>query len=369
MLYGVMLLFPIKAPAVSILNTIDIEDSQPYRILKGYSTNEYWIVDDVDGLIRLFETAPNVWVNTQYSFDGIFDAAGPDANGYLYCTFMNSSGPGVYVIDCTTTPPIIVHTIMFNSTYYMCNSIISPDESKLYVTGTTWWDMTGASTGHPDTGLLWEIDLTSPSYPILDQCTIAALPDALLYVTSSTEYVPDKIFIHCNQQIIYPNGSKAIIDVIDLNPNGLHRSAQIDCPFLPETSYCDLIKWSDQDPLIALCSAMTDYSQYLSGNTDAVIIINSETNQTVNQYNIFDGQGAKWGVSHMVISSICPDEVYASLCGYGNPKIGVLDYYTGALLSSIELDPGLGSRFIYEIPDGRLIVTTQAHKILIIDPT
>ena len=84
--------------------------------------------------------------------------------------------------------------------------------------------------------------------------------------------------------------------------------------------------------------------------------------------------GIGWGIISVTPSTVYPGLAYTAPAQWDpstNANIGIIQKATGQLVRMIDTDDeAFSPQFIYEIPDGRLIVTGgESHKILIIDPT
>ena len=133
----------------------------------------------------------------------------------------------------------------------------------------------------------------------------------------------------------------------------------------------DLCKWSDTEPLIALCNKQIDKDPEGPEYGHSLTIINTDTNTAVQQFTILDESGNMRGIEHALVSHVHPGIAYLSL-GFGGPtaSIAVIDYSTGSVIQYIKSGLVFMPYFIHELPDGRLIVTGgESGKILIIDPT
>jgi len=98
-------------------------------------------------------------------------------------------------------------------------------------------------------------------------------------------------------------------------------------------------------------------------------IINTELAEVVDRLTI-DYGGRIVGVRHACVSSIDPCVVYVNPDLAYVPDLLAIDHDSGDVLWTIPLVEDFKPEFIYEIPDGRLIVTGgTSGKILIIDPS
>jgi hypothetical protein len=355
----------------SVVQTIDVAGARPERILPGVSGSDFWIVNTGYGLLHLYEPRPDVWDCTELPIGPVYDACGPDAGGLIYCSFFSSSIPagGFYVFDCAGGS--VQQTVLLCSDCPIKGVALSSDESRLYVLGRGWprlgqsgdW---GESDAHPDSGIVWEIDITSPDYDVLDQGITAALPTTIHYVESVTG--PDKLFIFCSEIFSLAKPRSCRVDVISLVP-GLPREAQILSPFQDYFYLNDLVEWSDEDPLIALCNSFIysepEHPEYMDG----LWIINTETDSVVETIPVVTS-GSDWrGARHALVSEVHPGWVYVTPGSWAADQVRIIDHDTGAYINRIDLADYCIPEFMYELPDGRLIVTAGlAERILIIDP-
>jgi hypothetical protein len=360
------------ALASTVLSEVLIQGYQPYRILPGTYANEYWVVLYAKGLALLTEGPPDNWTSTIYLIDNLYDAVGPDVNGRLFCSFYGSNtGSGVKVFDCYSRS--VIQTISLGSDYPLTCLTLSPDGTKLYVLGMNWprvgtWTGGWVETpGHPDQGLIWEID--TATYAVNPETAmVGTLPETVCYAEGAES---DKLFVYVVEHQHSDAGRTAWTDVIDV-VRGFPRVTRISSGFQPDHPYCnDLIKWSDTEPLIALCNKDLDYKPAYPEYSQGLWIINTETNSVVQRMTICDSEGNKCGVDHAFVSRTQPGIVYLAL-GFGgtHSEIAVVDYYTGAPIRWIRSGRPFWPEFIYEISDDRLIVTGgETERILIIDPT
>lgn len=353
-----------------VLATIDTPGRCPYRILDDPQSGAYWILLRWGGLSLLAEDENGDWSSTEFIIEPVYDAAGPDAQGRMYLSFADYGTSGVYVFDCASKT--IEHTIVLGTDYLMRGLALSTDETRLYVLGWDWPRVGQWHSGYPesashrDSGLLWEIDTST--FQVLRQGVVSALPktiycadnDVLLVYSNEVHWLFD----------IMPQSKAAMIDVVVTEPT-LERVAQIQTIFSDSDYNCDFIDWSDQEPLVTMFASSLDWNQednyeYMS----AIWIINTETNEVVETMKVFDERDVERYVNHGVLSDVHPGRLYVTVAG-GPQGEGVyaIDKDTGEVIDRIFTGYGVRPEFVYEIPDGRLIVTCPHNeKILIIDP-
>ena len=115
---------------------------------------------------------------------------------------------------------------------------------------------------------------------------------------------------------------------------------------------------------VSVDSSMDD-PNYMAG----LWIIDTSIAQVINRLTI-NYNGRDLGVLHACVSQVSPCDAYIAPAIDQFEKILVIDYFTGAVTSTIPLPSGCTAEFVYEMPDGNLIVTTgKTGNILIIDPT
>jgi hypothetical protein len=229
-----------------------------------------------------------------------------------------------------------------------------------------FWDGWAASASHRDSGLLWEIDTST--YQVLREGVVSALPktiycadnDVLLVYSNEVHWLFD----------IMPQSKAAMIDLVGTEPT-LERVAQIQTIFSDSDYNCDFIDWSDEQPLVAMFASSLDWSQeddyeYMS----AIWIINTETNEVVQTLKVFDERPVEVYINHGVLSDVHAGRVYVTTHpGPLGEGVYAIDKDTGATINRIFTGYGVCPEFVYEIPDGRLIVTCPRNEeILIIDP-
>ncbi len=362
--------FPNHAQSAEILSEILTQDSKPYRILQGSASNEFWVVDERAGLILLVENPPGSWTQEPFAVGHVADAVGPDSDGLLYCSsFVTGLGSVVQVFD--TASRQITNTLFLGQDYILTGLALSTDQDKLYVLG---WDWPRAGQfggwveipGHPDEGLIWEID-TATLAVSPDVAMVGSMPQTIYYAEGD-DY--DKLYLYTGEHGPLGGWLAGWVDVIGLI-RGFPRVARISTSSVSDYPYVnDLIKWSDTDPFMVICNRcvdrLTGYPEYSQG----IWIVNTDTDSVVQRFTILDSDGHVRGVKHACVSQVHPGTAYLSL-GFGGPaaEIAVIDCSTGQVIDSIRADRVFTPEFIYELPDGRLIVTGgRTSNILIIDP-
>ena len=360
------------AGASTILQTVDIPGSYVFRILGGSQPDEYWIVDVASGLRLLYQDALGHWACSAPYGNHLQDATGPDSQGRIYCTdYSASTGSYIWVFDCNQRS--VISTIYLGPDYPLRGLCLSPDESSLFVLGYNWprigqhYSGFIASAGHPDAGIVWQIDTATGT--IVDQGVCDALPETIF--CASSEEGPDRLFISTQTTAASDQSAESSINVLSVE-RGLPRLSRIWALASLMPYRLDFLKWSTTDSYIAAISGADD-SDPLPGNQYAIIIIDSSTGSVVNRLS-YSWNGHIQGINHAFLSQVDPSKLYASInlispTGHSSIPIAVLDHDTGALLDTIPVGD-VDAQFIYEMPDGKLIVTTgKDGKILIIDPT
>ncbi|MCX6644973.1 MAG: hypothetical protein NTY09_01230 [bacterium] len=306
-----LLTLPLHAYTIT---EIQVPGHNVNRILEYSPSNTYWIVSYPFGLICLSEVSEDSWEYIEYPTSYIYDAAGPDSSGMLYLTYKKVGETGIYVFNCSTRS--IVSSIILGTDYGLRGLCLSNDESRLYVLGWDWprigeYGGSGETTVHRNSGLLWEIDTTT--LEVLDQCAVSALPETIYYTDNGNLLIDNKEEHYCFE--INSDCEEAMIDVITTELR-LSRIAQIpaiyeNCQFLR-----DIIRWSDEEPLVALINADLDYNRLDDDRyDDAIWIINTDTNEVVDSIEVLYEGTAEYGIylSHAIVSSYYYDTVYGSI--------------------------------------------------------
>ena len=368
-----ILIYQIRADAGTVLYIIDTNQENLCRILDGLSPNDVWIVEPGIGLGNLIEVQPDVWEYNEYVTNSGQDACGPDSNGYIYMSTysIDYPGGGFQIFDCDSK--IIIDTILLCQDFPVHGLTISNDETKLYVTGRSWprfgeGGSFGQGFNHPDTGIVWEVDLTSQSYDVLTLGYTAALPETIFY--EEVDWQNDRLYVYC-AEIYDSNPQYGLLDVLSVE-RALPRLEQIQCPAQEWKFVNAIIDWSDSDPLIALCAEDIHIFDNAPEYLDGLWIINTETNQVVETIQVTSSYGYPMGVSYALVSQVNPGLVYISpgLGGYADELI-VMDYDTHEIVDYISFTQydRMVPWFIYEMSDGRLIITSGSNgKIAIVDP-
>jgi hypothetical protein len=361
-----MLLTP-GATASSILQTLAVPGSEPYRILSGVQANEYWIVVHGVGLVLLYQNGQGAWALSSPYGDHLYDATGPDSNGRIFCSAFNETdGSYVWVFDCSQRA--IISRITLGADYPLAGLCLSPDESSLFVLGDDWprLGQPGGSfiesLGHPDAGIVWQIDTATGV--IVDRGACAALPETIYYAQCETG--PDKLFISSETTAADSSTAVSALDVLNVE-RGFPRQTVIwtQASLMP---YCiDVLNWSATEPLIAAMCPADNYDSNPDGHY-AIWIIDPTSGSVVSRLQL-TWNGIVCGLNHACLSQASPCNMYASIFLTGHCPIAVIDRDTGALVNTIPVGD-VDAQFIYEMPNDNLIVTTgKDGKILIIDPT
>jgi len=191
-----------------------------------------------------------------------------------------------------------------------------------------------------DSGIIWEIDLVSQGFPILDQGVLAALPQSLFYV--ETDSGTDKLLAYCVEihSMEFPRASRT--DIIAL-VRGLPREEQILCTFVSEYCYANnIVAWSPDEFLAALCNTHIYYESDCPEYMDGIWIINTETNDVVQTVSVPDSNEVPRGCRYAHVSLINPGWVYASLGSSGSAiELVIINHETGSYVDSVDLG-GIG---------------------------
>lgn len=362
-----LLLLAYPSHASAILYSFESPDSNYYRVLPGTETGEYWIVSRGEGLQLITVDENGIWqLEGMYGY-GQYDAIGPDYRNRIYCTGLPGLNSGISVFNCSQQQRDVEDTLILGADYPLNCLALSPDQSSLYVVGYDWPRIGECGSpldvgAHLDSGIIWQIDLNTMT--INDQNITAALPENVFYVDNPSG--PDKLYVSTEQGMIYNNKILCVTDV--LLASGMSRQSQIYSPVIFEQYRNDFLQWSDDPPRIAmLCNEDVDLEeeQYHAG----IVLIDPQTDEVVDWLIITDETGLEFGVQHACISDVHPGVVYISTNVASPFDLMAIDYDTGEVLDKLDTPQGFHSQFIYETPDGLLIVTGgTSGKILIIDP-
>ncbi len=354
--------------AATVLDEIQTTDFKPERILVGCQPNEYWIVDSGDGLILLEENPPGNWTYSHYPIGYVTDATGPDSIGRIYCSsYIDGAGSVIQVFDCFNR--VVVDNIYITSDSRLRGLTLSPDNSYIYV--LNWgWPVFGESyswvesAAHQDSGIIWQIDTSTLT--VVDQGITCALPETIYY--AETISGRDRLLISAREVAAISYGVGSIVDVI-LPVRGLPRETWMVSPRSPMPYRNDFFLWSEEDMLVAMCCATEPdirEPEFMAG----LWIIDPELCEVVDYIDIVNQYGGYIGVRHACVSSVYPGHVYISSSTGGPDDLFIIDHDTGEIIETIETVEDFTSQFIYETPDGLIIVTGgDSEKILIIDPS
>jgi len=266
--YAVFFLVNLLLSPTSFASTVQViqtPDGLPYRILPGLQPNELWIVDRGTGFFRLYESG-GLWDLENIETGHMNDACGPDSLGRLYCSFYGSDVPGggMFVFDASTHA--ILDSRMISPDFPVKGLTLSSDETSLFLVGKSWPGSWVESASHSDSGIIWEIDLTSPTYDIVDQGITAALPETIFY--SESEFGPDKLFVFTGEVSTFGDPFSSRLDVISVE-SGLPRVSQIYAGHMNWNYSNTIIDWPYGEHLIALCNSSVyhemDIERYLHG--------------------------------------------------------------------------------------------------------
>jgi hypothetical protein len=372
-LFLVIWSIPRPVAASTVLNTLIIPDSRTYRILPG-NQDEYWVCDARNGLIKLTEDQQGNWLYNQYDVGFVEDATGPDSFNHIYLSYWGGGGnAGVCVFDCNSLT--VIGNLTLGADYVITGITLSADGSKLFVLGWDWPRIAepyseSDAIAHPDSGIIWVIDTTT--LQIIDQNSTVEFPYTIFYAEPTNQSLTDALIVSCAGTWHIPGGIGRL-STVDIHDTvcDLPQLAEIITDGQVGWYTNDIIKWSNYEPLVAVLGADVTQNNNWTHYGAAVWVINSESRQIVQRLTITDSIGLKQGIRHAVISECNPGVVYGSMSGLRDTiSILAFDQYSGALIQEIPAIPGFYSEFIYELCDGRLIVTGgDTGKILIIDPT
>ncbi len=343
---------------------------QPYRIIPGTISNEFWIVGQAKGLGLLVEDQQGAWSFTQYPIGSVWDAVGPDNNGRIWCSsFVTGIGTAIQVFNCNTKD--VIQNVNIGPDYVTTGITLSINEDYVYLLGWDWprFGEPGSwvsSFGHPNAGIVWEINISS--FEVSPDIGVVGVFPYTIYYAGSQE--TDKLLVYTLARDDVGREGGECIDILAVD-RSFPRLGGLPACFTNEYLYCnDLVKWSDEDPLIALCNRSVDNMGDSEDFSDGLWIIDTELEEVVQTYRIYDIADRIRGVQHLCVSEVRPGIAYMSL-GFGglDAETAVFDMATGQVIEHIQTGLVFTPEFIYELPDGRLIVTGGRTKnIVIIDP-
>ena len=361
-----LLLCPSAGLGSTILNTIYAPNTEFYRVLAGTQPDQYWVVDSGAGLRLLAQDQLGNWSLSNDYGCPLYDAVGPNQQGLIFTSSgLQDSSSGLCIFNSSSRT--VVDSVSLGPDYPIRSLCISSDGGYVYMLGWDWprVGQSGSffdSGGHRDSGIIWKIDTST--FAVVDQGITAALPETIFYADSESG---PRLFVSTQEIAAWNTSMASAVDIIS-SARGLPRENQMLSPRNTEDDRNDFIKWSDTEPLVAMCCGVDTYMhdpQYMAG----LWIINTDLAQVVNRLTItFNGR--IYGVRHACVSRVYPSDVDI-VPDIGTPEeLFIIDKDTGAVTGTIPLPTGFNAEFIYEIPYGRLIVTGgESGKILIIDPT
>jgi hypothetical protein len=359
--------------AETVIANIDCGSETASRILTGTQSNEYWLVIEANGLGLLSESPPGTWTLTYYQIGYVYDATGPDNNGRLWCSsYVDGIGTAVQVFDCNQRT--VIQNIYIGTNYINKGIVLSSDQTHIYLVGCDWPRYFEAASwvdapGHPNTGLVWEIDTSTYAIsPYMGE--VGVMPETIYY-SENGDY--DKLFVYTIASDGIGRELGDNIDILSVQRE-LERTGGLPSCIIHDWSYCnDLVKWSDEYPLMAICNKQVAGSYDIVDNPKSnhgLWVFDTNLEEFVDTYEIIDISGHYRGVSHLCRSTVRPGIAYLSL-GFGglDAEIAVFDMGCGEVIEHIQLGIPFTPEFIYEIPDGRLIATgDMTHNIVIFDP-
>ncbi len=358
--------------AATVLDEIPTPEHKPKRILGGCQPNEYWIVGSGDGLILLEENPPGNWTYTHYPIGNVMDATGPDSAGNIYCSsYVDGIGSAVQIFDCINR--IVTNNIFISSNSRTTGLALSPDNHCLYVLNRGWpifGDIFSPSSSfvHEDTGIVWEIDLQTLT--INDHGIVGALPEVIIY--SESTFGNDKLLVSTHEITRRGDCYYNLVDILTVQRD-LPRETQIMVTENRTSFSNDFCSWSDDEPLVAICCLLLNWYAPDDIYRQGLWIVNTDTNEVVERITVEDIDGESRGVRHAIRSKVYPGRVYVTLGNGGTDWTHAalaIDQETGQLIDPIPTGGEDVADFIYEIPDGRLIITQDlSQRILIIDPS
>ena len=363
-------------------NIIHIPDAKLVRILPDPVPNRYWVVDKFSGLILLSQPQPpdGPWDWQKYPIGPVIDAAGPDSQGRLYCSFSDyKTIKGVHIFDCASAS--VIDTIDLD---YLPRALaLSSDEARLYVVAYGWpsfgqFPDESLADMHPDSGLLLEIDIATKA--VLRSAATGALPETVHYIKCGEV---ERVLVGTGEghtvsepgEFGYACGKSAPVDIFDISTlTRLEPRIYVQYGW---SSYRNaMLDWTFNGCYVAICCYFPFRAPDRPEMDDAIWIIDPVTNSVVDTFTIRDLEGNVVGAQSAIISSVHEDRVYVAMGmthqATVNPgpwdRIYIIDPYSGETLDAIDTE-WQASVFIFEIPDGRLLVSCdKSGDILVLDP-
>jgi len=348
--------------------SLEIENSNPSRILPDNQADIFWILDTNNGLIKLVYSG-SIWsIDDTFPIGDVRYMAGPDLNNRLYCTF-GGNPAGIYVFDCNTE--VVVDTIALN--YYPKGIALSPDESKLYVAAWEWptlqeFEMAGWPGGpetppeYLDKGLLLEIEIST--HIVSRSVHTGTLPKRIYYADLPGD---DMILVSTGQKIHYSfditadqerAGTFSILDIINVTDFSMIQ------PRLEVPSGGSFTSWPYDNSLVAFSPETLNRIDIAPPELKNGILLINPVTGTVSSSIPVRGPGGISGSWRLICSSIDLDQLY--VCS-GIPEIPAedpydwvvaIDRFAGNLLESYNIGPvDLLPSDVFETPCGDLIIT------------
>jgi len=369
------LMLPSRVPATTVFINL-ISDSRPYRILPGAADN-YWIVDQGHGLILLTKTPPDVWSVQYFSISGAFDATGPDPDGRLFVS-VRAAQPSVKIFD-TNSRAVVASIPIYDGAWHYPNGLaLSTDYSHLYVCAPAWPAVgeffSYVDSGlHPDSGRVYDIDLATNT--ISRTAVVGALPQTIhlspyneLLVSADEMY---DIKEPVNSELVSVVGQEEYVDIIDLQ--SFTRMQRIACNSNWSYDYTnDLAQWNSDGRYVAVCNPEAYGIASHPAFSDAIWIIDTADNSVSSTIGVIDSNH-RYGAKSLIVSDACTDGAYVAINQYddtNSQRILLIDKSSGEVEQAVDTGTEIIPEFLYELPDGRLIVTGGVSgKLAIIDPT
>ncbi len=336
------------------------------RILPDRQPDRYWVVGYLEGLILLTEDQPGVWLAETFSGYQIVDAVGPTSTGLIYCTYVSSLGSpvdtGIVVFDSGAQQ--FTGTIDLPWEDGLCAIAISPDEERLYVTILTTDE--GADSPYEaseNSGLVVEVDIASGS--VLRTCSVRAWPETIFLWNG------EAILVSCQKQYWEADDDrlefKSTTDIIALDT--FTKVAQIPSNATDWLLTNDFMAWDES--LVALLNVSLYSDYYDPMYEDGIWLIDPVTGTVADTIRVTDRDGNVCSVKRAYRSRVCEGLLYVTMSEspmyFWDIPLIVTDT-TGAFVDFARTNPEFTLEFIYELDDGRLMVTDPINeKVLILE--
>ncbi len=334
------------------------------RILPDNEPNRYWIVVWLEGLYLLTEGPQGSWAMELVPNDDLVDAAGPTADGLIYCS-AESDAPEYesYVAVFDTTQAVFVEPIDMPWDYATGPIALSSDEDRLYIAaGNSDKYATSDRPVPVDSGLLIEIDIASEC--VLRTASIQPWANSIFVWNDESILLSCDFWQHAWDPTDSLEEAKSVVDIVSVD--SFTRITEIYCGGVWHRDTNDFIAWDESD--VALLN------EWLYGDLEdpqfgyGIWLINPLTGAIDGTVRVNDVYGFSRGVRHAWISRVREDTLYVAP-GTMNQVEPTVDH--SVLVTDLDgnyIDRGaLPERFrpqyIVETDDCKLVVTGTEDRV------